>query len=460
MIDTLLLSRIQFGFTIGFHILFPALNLGLALFLCIMEGLWLKTKDPAYLQISKFWGKIFALTFGMGVVSGIVLAYELGTNFGPFIKAAGGVLGPLFGYEVLSAFFLEAGFLGIMLFGWDRVSPRLHYAATLLVMLGTTISAFWIMSANSWMQAPAGFELVNGRYVVTDWWQVVFNPTFIPRFIHMLFASYVTTCFVVAGVAAWHLLRQQHLDISKRCFNFALTAALILTPLQIIIGDIVGLEVGHRQPMKLAAIEGLWETTKGAPFLLFALPDKQTETNRYEMRIPYLASLLNTHDPYGELVGLKSVPATERPVISPVFFGFRIMIAIGFLLFGVTVYAAILRWRKRLYDQKRFLQLCVALSPIGFVATIAGWMVAESGRQPWTIYGLMRTAEAGSNVPAGQVMTSLSVFIIVYGIVFSFYLYYLFIVIRKGPPAITAKPELETGDIAQPFHYMGAESHD
>jgi len=459
-IDTLMLSRIQFGFTIGFHILFPALNLGLALFLCVMEGIWVKTRNPLYLQICKFWTKIFALTFGMGVVSGIVLSYELGTNFGPFIKAVGGVLGPLFGYEVLSAFFLEAGFLGIMLFGWDRVSPKLHYAATLLVMIGTTISAFWIMSANSWMQFPTGFEIIDGKYVVTDWFQVVFNPTFMPRFIHMLFASYVTTCFVVAGVAAWHLLKQQHMEISKRCFNFALTAALILTPAQIIIGDVVGLRIGHHQPMKVAAMEGLWETTKGAPLVLFALPDTKTETNRYEISIPYLASLINTHQLEGELVGLKSVPAAERPIVNSVFFNFRIMVGIGFLLMGVAMYATILRWRKRLYDQKWFLQLCVLLSPIGFIATIAGWMVAESGRQPWTVYGLIRTAEAGSDVPASQVMTSLTVFIIVYGIVFSFYLFYLFAVIRKGPPSVTEKLQLETGDIAQPFHYMGAESEE
>lgn len=457
-IDTLLLSRIQFGFTIGFHILFPALNLGLALFLCFMEGYWLKTHNPLYLRICKFWLKIFALTFGMGVVSGIVLSYELGTNFGPFINAVGGVLGPLFGYEVLSAFFLEAGFLGIMLFGWNRVSPRLHYAATLLVMIGTTVSAFWIMSANSWMQTPAGYEIVHGKYIVTDWLQVVFNPSFIPRFIHMLFASYVTTCFVIAGISAWHLLKGQHEVIFKRSFSFALGAALILTPTQIILGDVVGLNVGHHQPLKLAAMEGLWETTKGAPLVIFALPDKNTQSNRFEVSIPKLASLINTHSLQGEMIGLKSVEAHDRPVVNSVFFNFRLMVGIGFLLMTVAAYAAILRWRKRLFSQRLFLKLCIAISPLGFVATVAGWMVAESGRQPWIVHGLMRTSEAGSDVPLSQVVTSLSMFIIVYGIVFSFYLWYLFAVIRKGPPVVDTDLTLPTGDIAQPFHYLSSGS--
>jgi cytochrome d ubiquinol oxidase subunit I len=335
--DTTLLSRAQFGFTIGFHILFPTFNLGLAMFLSIMEGLWLKTRSPLYLGICKFWTKIFALTFGMGVVSGIVLSYELGTNFGPFTQAVGSVLGALFSYEVLSAFFLEAGFLGVMLFGWNRVSPRLHYAATLLVMLGTTISAFWIMSANSWMQTPSGYHIVAGRYIVDSWTSVIFNPSFIPRFMHMVMASYVTTSFVIAGISAWYLLKKHHEAMAKQTFSFALGAAIILTPLQIYIGDTVGLAVHQNQPLKTAAMEGVWSTQRAAPFVVFAWPAVKEETNLYAITIPYLASLINTHRLDGQLIGLKSVAPMDRPIVAPVFFGFRIMLAIGLLLIGFAV---------------------------------------------------------------------------------------------------------------------------
>lgn len=272
-LDPVLLSRIQFGFTIGFHILFPTLNIGLALFICTMEGLWLKTQDKTYLYIAKFWTLIFALTFGMGVVSGIVLSYELGTNFSHFTQAVGAVLGPLFSYEVLSAFFLEAGFLGVMLFGWDKVNAKLHFCASLLVTMGTVISAFWIMSANSWMQTPNGFLILDQKYIVSDWWQVIFNPSFIPRYLHMIFASYVTVCFVIAGVSAWHLLKQHQIEIASRTYAFVLIAALVLIPIQIYLGDQVGL-VDHRyQPLKTAAMEGLWETQTDVPLVLFALPD-------------------------------------------------------------------------------------------------------------------------------------------------------------------------------------------
>lgn len=449
-----LLSRAQFGFTIGFHILFPTLNIGLAVFLSIMEGLWLKTGQSVYREICEFWTKIFALTFGMGVVSGIVLSYELGTNFGPFIQAVGGVLGPLFGYEVLSAFFLEAGFLGIMLFGWNKVGPRLHFAATLLVTLGTAISAFWIMSANSWMQTPAGYHVTAGKYVVDDWWQVVFNPSFIPRFIHMNLAAYTTACFVVLGVSAWYLLRQRHIELAKRCVSFALAAALILTPLQIVLGDIVGLNVLEHQPLKTAAMEGLWNTTRGAPLVVFAVPDAQHATNHYTLEIPYLASIINKHDRAGELVGLASVPATERPIVSIVFFAFRVMVGIGFFLLAIALIGLVLRWRNALYQHQKFLQLCVLSAPLGFVATIAGWLTAESGRQPWIVYQLIRTTAGASNIPLSQVMTSFLLFLLVYGVVFSFYLFYVSAMIRKGPlPYVSATTG--TDDREPPFSYMG-----
>lgn len=452
MVSTLLLSRIQFGFTIGFHILFPTLNLGLALFLVIMEGFWLKTRNPNYLIICKFWSKIFALTFGMGVVSGIVLSYELGTNFGPFIAVAGSVLGPLFGHEVLSAFFLEAGFLGIMLFGWNKVSPKLHFAATLLVMLGTTLSAFWIMSANSWMQTPAGYHIAEGKYIVDSWLQVIFNPSFLPRFFHMLIASYVTSCFVIAGISAWYLLKQRDDETAKICFSLATGAALVFTVLQIFLGDITGVNIYRYQPLKTAAMEGLWETTQGAPVVLFALPKPAQEKNAYEfIKIPYLASLLNTHKLKGELLGLKAAPPEDRPLVTTVFFSFRIMVGSGFLLFFIACWGVWLRWRQQLYHQSLFLRACILVAPLGFVATIAGWLTSEAGRQPWIIYPLMRTGIGASDIPVSQVITSLALFAIVYGIVFCFYLYYLFGLIRKGPMVIK---EVHAIDIEQPFHYM------
>lgn len=444
-LDTVILSRAQFGFTIGFHILFPTLNIGLAIFIAIMEGLWLKTKNPEYQQICKFWTKIFALTFGMGVVSGVVLSYELGTNFGQFVNAIGGILGPLFAYEVLSAFFLEAGFLGVMLFGWNKVGPKLHYAATLLVALGTAISAFWIMSANSWMQTPTGYEVVNGKYIATNWFDAVLNPSFLPRFTHMIFASLVTTCFVVAGVSAWHLFKQQHIATAKRTFSFALSAALILVPAQVMIGDRVGLAIHQSQPLKTAAIEGLWETRHGAPLVLVGIPDVKNERNLYSLEIPYGASWINTHHFDGELIGLKSVPPNERPHVSAVFYSFRVMVGIGFLFLAIALYAFWLKRRGKLFTKPWFYRICIAVAPLGFVSSVTGWLTAEMGRQPWIIYGLMRTSEGASLVPASNVLISLIAFIVVYGFVFSFYIFYLFKLIAKGPEIPL------TSDVEEPF---------
>lgn len=437
---TVLLSRIQFGFTVGFHILFPALNIGLAIFLAMMEAAWLKTKNPTYLRICKFWTKIFALTFGMGVVSGIVMSYELGTNFGRFTAAIGGILGPLFGYEVLSAFFLEAGFLGVMLFGWKRVGPKLHFTATLLVAIGTVISAFWIMSANSWMQYPTGYQIINGKYIATNWITAIINPLFLPRFTHMVFASLVTCCFVVAGIAAWYLLKKRHLNIAKPCFSFALWAALILTPMQVMLGDMVGLKVHEYQPLKTAAMEGVWDTQAGAPLILFAFPDVKQAKNLYNISIPYGASLFNTHQLNGVLQGLNSVSRNNWPVVEPTFYGFRVMVGIGLLLFFIALYGVWLRWRKKLYSSKNFLRLCILASPLGFVATIAGWITAESGRQPWIIYNVMYTKDGASVVPPAHVFTSLILLLLVYGIIFVFYLYYLFKFIRKGPTELEEAP--------------------
>ncbi|KTC99214.1 cytochrome ubiquinol oxidase subunit I [Legionella feeleii] len=444
-----LLSRIQFGFSIGFHILFPTLNLGLAVFLVIMEAMWLKTRKDTYLKICQLWTKIFALTFGMGVVSGIVLAYQIGTNFGPFIYQFGNVLGALFAYETLTAFFLEAGFLGVMLFGWKRVPPALHFMATLLVTIGTTISAFWIMSANSWMQTPSGYQLIDGKYVVESWVSVVFNPSFIPRFIHMVLASYVTTSFVIMAVASYYLLRNKTLDTAKKCLSFGLWAALLLVPLQIFMGDVVGISVHEHQPLKTAAMEGVWDTKKGAPLLLFAWPSQKEQKNEYELGIPKLASLINTHDWDGEMVGLRSVAPSEQPRVAPVFFSFRIMVGIGLLMLMTAFIGLFLRFKKNLYSAKWFHRWCVLIAPLGFVATIAGWLTAEIGRQPWVVYNLLKTRDAVSAIGMEEVIISFVLLVIAYGVIFGFYLYYLLKLIRRGPTP------LETDQVEHhAFHYM------
>lgn len=452
MFETELLSRIQFAFTIGFHIIFPTLNLGLGIFLSIMEFRWLKTRNTIYLTICKFWTKIFALTMGMGIVSGIVMSYQLGTNFPGYTYAVGGVLGSLFAYEVLTAFFLEAGFLGVMLFGWDKVSPRLHYLATLLVTIGTTISAFWILSANSWMQTPAGFIKVGEQFIVNDWLQVIFNPSFIPRYIHMLLASYLSACFLIAGICAWYLLKKQHEVFAKRCFSLAMILALFLAPAQIILGDMVGLYVHKYQPLKTAAMEGLWETTRGAPLILFAIPRPAQEKNSLELKIPKLASWINGHEWNAKLIGLKSVSPEARPVVPIVFYSFRLMVGIGLIFLFVAGWAFYLRLKKQLYTNRWLLKLCVAITPLGFLATLAGWFTAESGRQPWVVYNQLLTKDTVAQLTPHQVAVSLSAFFIVYGVVFSYYLYYVLKILKHGP---------EPQEIKQPpdsiFTYMHQE---
>lgn len=443
-----LLSRIQFAVSIGFHILFPTLNLGLAVFLVIMEAMWLITKSPIYLSICKFWTKIFALTFGMGVVSGIVLAYQIGTNFGPFISQFGNVLGALFAYETLTAFFLEAGFLGVMLFGWKRVPPTVHFIATLLVTLGTTVSAFWILSANSWMQTPSGYELIAGKYVVSNWWQVLFNPSFIPRLIHMLLGSYATTCFVVAAVSGYFLIKNVHLDVAKTSLSFVMWAVLIILPAQIFMGDIVGLKVREYQPLKTAAMEAVWETQKGAPLVLFAIPSQNLQKNLYAVQIPGLASLINTHSWEGELIGLKSVDAKDQPLVAAVFFTFRLMVGLGLLMLFTALIAFLLRLRGRLYEAHWFHRICFLMAPIGFIASIAGWLTAEIGRQPWVVYNLMRTHDAVSAIGVEEVVISMTLLILVYGIIFGFYIFYLFKTIKAGPHSVDDALEHHT------FQYM------
>ncbi len=449
MLTSVLLSRIQFGFTIGFHIIFPTLNIGLAVLLCILEGLWLKTKDLKYRNACKFWTKIFALTFGMGVVSGVVLSYELGTNFNGYTKAVGEVLGPLFAYEVLSAFFLEAGFLGIMLFGWNRVSPKTHYVATLLVTSGTIISAFWIMSANSWMQTPAGFFMEGSKFAVKSWLDVIFSPSFVHRYLHMLLASLLTASFFMAGIASWYLLKGKYVNPAKPCLAIAITLAAVLGPLQLFLGDLMGLTIYHYQPLKTAAMEGNWNTMQGAPFVLFAIPDQEQGKNRFEISIPYVASLLNTHSLNGTIIGLNSVPRADQPVVAATFFSFRIMVGIG-LLFILTAWTGLyFLYKGDLYTKRWYLHFCTWLTPLGFVAAIAGWITAESGRQPWVVYGLLRTIDAASPISLHDVIISLSLFIFGYGVIFSFYVYYLLKTLRLGPQELEVPP-LTLGYIPHP----------
>ncbi len=447
-IDTEFLSRIQFAFTITFHILFPTFSIGLATFLGIMEGAWLKTKNPLYLRICKFWIKIFALTFGMGVVSGIVMEFQLGTNWAGFTHAVGPVLGALFTYEVMTAFFIEAGFLGVMIFGWDRVGPKLHYTSTLLVVFGVTLSAFWILSANSWMQTPSGAKLENGIFIVQSWWHVIFNPSVMPRYIHMMLATYLTTSFVIAGVASYYLLNARHEAFSKKCLSFAVVAIIILIPIQLFVGDAVGREVYTYQPIKTAAMEGIWNTQRGAPFLVFAIPDQAKQKNYLALKIPHMAALINTHKWDGKLIGLKSVAPRDQPVVAIVFYSFRIMVGIGLimLLFGAAgLYLLI---KKRLYTTRWFLKFSTVIAPIGFIAIITGWFTAETGRQPWVVYNLLRTSQAASPVPLYHVIISLALLVIVYGIIFGvFYFRYLGKIIKLGPVAKIPNEQI-------PFSYM------
>ncbi|MGH6913254.1 MAG: cytochrome ubiquinol oxidase subunit I, partial [Geminicoccales bacterium] len=387
------LSRIQFAFTIGFHILFPTLTIGLASFLAVLEARWLLSgkRRRIFMQIYDFWLKIFAMAFGMGVVTGVVLSYEIGTNFSRYAEMTGNVLGPLFSYEVLTAFFLEAGFLGIMLFGRRRVGARLHFFATLMVAVGTVISAFWILSANSWMQTPAGYRLEGGRFLAEDWLRIVFNPSFPYRLMHMTLASYLTSAFVVAAVSAWYLLRGRHEGFARHGFSMAMGLALLLAPAQIVAGDLHGLNTQEHQPVKVAAMEALWKTQARAPFVLFAIPDMEAETNRWAVEIPAASSLILKHDADATVLGLDQAAPEDRPYVPVVFFAFRIMVGIGFLFLLVALWGALARRRGMLYRDRWLLRATVLAGPLGFVAVLSGWVVTEVGRQPWVVQGLLRT---------------------------------------------------------------------
>jgi cytochrome bd ubiquinol oxidase subunit I len=434
--DALLLARIQFAFTIAFHIIFPSFTIGLSAFIATLEGLWLKTGKQRYHVLARFWTKVFAVSFAMGVVSGIVMSYQFGTNWSRFSEVVGNVVGPLIGYEVLTAFFLEATFLGVMLFGWNRVPKGLHFTASVMVAIGTCISAFWIISANSWMQHPVAYELRDGIVYPLDWLHVVFNPTFPLRLAHMLIAAYLTTAFVVLAVGAGYVLRGKLLEEGKTMLRMAVGMAAVLAPLQLLIGDFHGVKTAHYQPAKVAAIEAHWDGDEIAPLVLFAWPNKEAERNDYEIAIPNVASLIVTHQWGGKFAGLKDFPPQDRPPIAPVFFSFRIMVGIGVLMIGLASTGACLWWRGTLFTSRRYLFVASKCWPLGFTAIVAGWVVAEVGRQPWVATGILRTADAASPVSAGQVAFSLLLFVLVYGVVFSAGIYYINRLLRNGPQSV------------------------
>jgi cytochrome d ubiquinol oxidase subunit I len=421
--DPVLLARIQFAANITFHILFPTITIALGWMLLFMRWRWLKTNQRPWLTAYRFWTKVFALTFALGVVSGITMSFQFGTNWPGFMERVGNIAGPLLGFEVLTAFFLEATFLGVMLFGHGRVSERIHMLATFLVAFGTTMSAFWILVLNSWMQTPVGYEIIDGEFHVTSWLEIIFNPSFPWRFTHMLLASFLTMSFLVAGVSAWQVLRRKANPSSAVALRAALTLAALLIPLQIVVGDMHGLNTLQHQPQKIAAIEGVWETEKGAPLLLFALPNEAERRNDFAIGIPKMASFILTHEWDGELKGLNEFE--NHPPVKPLFFGFRIMVAIGTLMLLVSwVGCWILRrhgWQPE--RAPRWLIASIAgMTFSGWVATVAGWYVTEIGRQPWIVQGLIKTADVASSTPAPYIALTLAGYLITYAALIACYI--------------------------------------
>lgn len=432
-----ILARLQFAFTVSFHFLFPAFTIGLASFLATLEVLWLWKKDAVYLRVFDYWKTIFAIVFGMGVVSGIVMSYQFGTNWAAFADKAGPVLGPLMGYEVLTAFFLEAGFLGIMLFGLKRVGPGLHFFATVMVALGTLVSATWILAANSWMQTPAGFATNDaGQFVPVDWLQIIFNPSFPYRLVHTVLAAFLTTAFAVGAVGAFHLRRDGTNGPARVMFSMAMWMAALVTPIQIFVGDQHGLNTFEHQPAKIAAMEGHYETHKGAPLILFGIPDDKAETTHFAIEIPKLGSLILAHDLNAEVKGLKEWPPEERPPALIPFFTFRIMVGLGVLMLAVGLWSLWSRWKRTLYDSKWLHRAAMLMGPSGFIAVLAGWSTTEVGRQPYTVYGLLRTSDSLSSIDAGAVGVSLIAFILVYFAVFGAGVFYILRLMGKQPEAV------------------------
>ncbi len=458
-LDAFHLARIQFAFTVSFHIIFPAITIGLASYLAVLEGLWLKSRNPVWRSLYQFWSGIFAVNFGMGVVSGLVMAYQFGTNWSGFSQFAGSITGPLLTYEVLTAFFLEAGFLGVMLFGWNRVGPGLHFFATCMVALGTLFSTFWILASSSWMHTPQGFEIQNGQVVPVDWLAVIFNPSFPYRLLHMTVAAFLSSALFIGASAAWHLLRGNSTPAIRAMFSMALWMTLIVAPVQALIGDMHGLNTLEHQPAKIAAIEGHWENRPGqpTPLLLAGWPDMEAEKTRFALGIPALGSLILTHSLDKQVPALKSFPPEDRPNATIVFWSFRLMVGLGMLMIALAVIALWLRSRNRLYTNRAFLRFALVMGPSGLVAILAGWVTTEVGRQPWIIYGLQRTRDAVSAHGTLQMSISLLCFIAVYGAVFGLGYAYMMRLIGKGPKDDGSTPT--NGTPARPLSAISQETN-
>jgi cytochrome d ubiquinol oxidase subunit I len=440
MLDPVILARLQFAFTISFHIIFPGFTIGLSAFIATLEILHWRTGREHYLKLSKFWLKVFAVSFAMGVVSGLMLSYQFGTNWSRFSVVVGNVIGPLIGYEVLTAFFLESTFLGILLFGRSRVPQWAHVLSACMVAIGTAISAFWILSANSWMHTPVGYEMRNGIAFPLDWWAIVFNPSFPYRFTHMLIAAYLSTSVVVLAVGARYRIAGRFDAEARTMIRMGLGMVLALAPLQLIVGDQHGLNTLHHQPTKVAAMEAHWDGKGPVDLVLFAIPNAKTERNDYEIALPHVGSLILTHTWDGKIAGLKDVPASDRPPLLSVFYGFRIMVGIGMLLIAIGFVGGYLWLRGKLFDARWFLRPLGYAWPLGFIAILCGWMVTETGRQPWIATGILRTVDAISPVPATTVLTSFVLIIAIYGIVFSIGIYYIRKLLRHGPQGGAVAP--------------------
>ncbi|WP_018917183.1 cytochrome ubiquinol oxidase subunit I [Vreelandella zhanjiangensis] len=432
-LDPLMLSRIQFAFVVCFHAIFPVFTIGLASYIALLQGLFFKTQNPAWDRLALFWTKVFAVVFGMGVVSGIVMSFQFGTNWSNFSLAASNFIGPMLSYEVVTAFFLEAAFLGILLFGRGKVPQGIHLLAATMVAIGTFISAFWILSANSWMHTPAGVELIDNRFHVTSWSDAIFNPSFPYRFMHMAMASFITGGFVVAGVSAWFLMRGRDPEANRRALSMCLWLLLFLTPAQAVIGDFHGLNTLEHQPTKVAAMEGHWETATNVPLLLFAIPDQEAQENRFAIGIPNLASLILTHSLDGEIPGISEAVPEEQPPVMIVFWAFRVMVGIGLLMIATAFAGLLLRRKGRIYESRLFLKTLVGMVSLPFIAVLAGWVVTESGRAPWLVYGIMTHAEGVTPSLTGwMALFTLIGYMLVYAVVFYAGIYYILRVVRNG----------------------------
>jgi cytochrome d ubiquinol oxidase subunit I len=455
--DALLLSRMQFAWVIALHILLPAFTVGLSCYIATLEVRWWLTKEDVYRRLSAFWIKIFAVSFGMGVVSGIVMPFQFGTNWSRFSDGASNVIGSLIAYEALTAFFLESAFLGVLLFGRKLVPQLAHAASAVMVAFGTLISSFWILAVNSWMQTPAGFQYIDGRYFPTSMFAVIFTPSFPYRLVHTVTAFVVTAAFMIMGLGAMYLRQGRFIAESRVMVRMSIIFLAIMVPVQVIVGDLHGLNTLEHQPAKLAAMEGLWETGRGVSASLFAIPDQAEERNRFEIAIPTLGSIYLTHDPNGEVRGLKDFPAEDRPPVAIVYFAFRIMVGIAILMLTMVASGTVLLWRGRLFDTQWFLRLATLTAPIGFVAVLAGWTTTEVGRQPWVIYGQMRTAQAVTpSLTTVDVLISLSLYVLSYLVIFGGGWVLLRRLVRIGPDG--AKEETLEEDSHRPARPLSAAS--